>query len=70
MDRYIVVTPEFVAQMQGVTENNVEFNARQTNEDVWVCVEESSVNFPVQFEPLKPFTIVELSIDDFPNPLG
>lgn len=69
-ERYIVLTAEFVQVMQGVMEDNVEFYARQTNDGVWVCAEESAVNFPNQFEGLKPFDIVELSIDDFPNPLG
>lgn len=69
-ERYIVLTEEFAQSMEGAMAGNVLFNARQTTAGVWVCAEESAVDFPAQFEPLKPFEIVELSIDDFPNPLG
>lgn len=67
MERYIVVTEEFVLRMAGKVSGNVEFAARQTTDGRWVCAAQSAEDFKDEFESIAPLEIVELDISEFPE---
>jgi len=69
MDKYIVITQEFADSLNGkVSEvtSNILFGFATTTDGRVVTSINSAVDFPIEFDAIKPHEIIELSYADFP----